>query len=96
MIRGGVLDIKRLRQIDADGLELWEPVFKAGFSLSRSDLAAASTVWALPLETLVPTENAIRVRVPSETGSIAELAGVRCRSSYHALRSKKGIGRHAQ
>ena len=37
-IRDGVLDIKRLRQIDANGLELWEPVFKARFPLSRSDL----------------------------------------------------------
>ncbi len=51
-IRDGVLDIKRLRQIDANGLELWEPVFKARFPLSRSDLIAASAVWALPLETL--------------------------------------------
>ncbi|MGP8119736.1 MAG: hypothetical protein ACLP8B_04340 [Xanthobacteraceae bacterium] len=46
-IRGGVLDIKRLRQVDADGLELWEPVFKAGFPLSRSDLAAAFAAWPL-------------------------------------------------
>ncbi len=51
-IRDGVLDIKRLRQIDADGLELWEPVFKVRFPLGRSDLAAASAVWPLPLETL--------------------------------------------
>ena len=51
-IRDGALDIKRLRQIDADGLELWEPVFKAYFPLGRSDFAAASAVWLLPLETL--------------------------------------------
>jgi hypothetical protein len=51
-IRDGVLDIKRLRQIDANGLELWEPVFKAPFPLSQGDLAAASAVWPLPLETL--------------------------------------------
>ena len=51
-IRDGALDIKRLRQIDADGLELWEPVFKAGFPLSRSDLVAVSAVWPLLLETL--------------------------------------------
>jgi exopolyphosphatase/guanosine-5'-triphosphate,3'-diphosphate pyrophosphatase len=51
-IREEVLDIKRLRQIDADGLELWEPVFQARFPLSRSDLAAASAVWPLPLESL--------------------------------------------
>lgn len=51
-IRDGVLDIKRLRQTDAEGLELWEPVFKARFPLGRSELAAASSIWALPLETL--------------------------------------------
>lgn len=51
-IRGGVLDIKRLRQVDADGLELWEPVFKAGFPLSRSDLATAFAAWPLPRHTL--------------------------------------------
>lgn len=51
-IRDGVLDIKRLRRTDADGLELWEPVFKAGFPLSRSDLAAACAAWTPPLETL--------------------------------------------
>jgi exopolyphosphatase / guanosine-5'-triphosphate,3'-diphosphate pyrophosphatase len=51
-IRDGVLDIKRLRQTDAEGLELWEPVFKGRFPLGRNDLAAASAVWALPLEAL--------------------------------------------
>lgn len=51
-IRDGVLDIKRLRQTDANGLELWEPVLKAPFPLSRSDLAAASAAWRLPLQTL--------------------------------------------
>jgi len=51
-IRDGALDIKRFRQIDADGLELWEPVSKARFPLSRSDLAAVSAVWPLLLETL--------------------------------------------
>ena len=51
-IRDEVLDIKQLHQTDADGLELWEPVFKARFPLSRSDLASASAIWALPLETM--------------------------------------------
>jgi len=51
-VRDGILDIKQLRQIDANGLELWEPVFKASFPLSRSDLAAASAAWPLPLQTL--------------------------------------------
>ena len=51
-IRDGALDIKRLRQTDADGLELWEPVLKALFPLGRRDLAAVSALWALPPEAL--------------------------------------------
>jgi hypothetical protein len=27
-IRDGILDVKRLQQVDANGLELWEPVLK--------------------------------------------------------------------
>ena len=32
-IRAGLLDIKLLREVDADGLERWEPVMKLGFPL---------------------------------------------------------------
>ena len=79
-IRDGVLDIKRLRQIDADGLELWEPVFKARFPLSRSDLAAASAVWSLPLETL-----------PRETYTIEQFIEglISLRADLHVVRVHK-------
>jgi exopolyphosphatase / guanosine-5'-triphosphate,3'-diphosphate pyrophosphatase len=61
-LRDGMLDVKRLRQTDAAGLELWEPVLKARFPLGRQDvakvfepwmLAAASTRDAYTLEQLV-------------------------------------------
>jgi len=79
-IRDGVLDIKRLRQIDADGLELWEPVFKARFPLSRSDLAAASAVWPLPLET-----------PPRETYTIEQFIEevISLRADLHVVRVNK-------
>jgi exopolyphosphatase / guanosine-5'-triphosphate,3'-diphosphate pyrophosphatase len=79
-IRDGVLDIKRIRQIDADGLELWEPVLKARFPLSRSDLAAASAVWSLPPETM-----------PCETYTIEQfIAGLNSlRPDLHAVRVHK-------
>lgn len=38
-IRGGVLDLKRLRQTDKAGLQQWEPVLKAPFPLRRADMA---------------------------------------------------------
>jgi hypothetical protein len=79
-IRDGVLDIKRLRQIDADGLELWEPVFKTPFPLARGDLAAASAVWPLPLETL-----------PRETYTIEQFIEdvILLRAGLHVVRVHK-------
>jgi exopolyphosphatase/guanosine-5'-triphosphate,3'-diphosphate pyrophosphatase len=79
-IRDGALDIKRLRQIDTDGLELWEPVFKARFPLSRSDLAAVSAVWPLPLETL-----------PRETYTIEQFIEevISLRADLHVVRVHK-------
>ena len=79
-IRDGVLDIKRFPPIDADGLELWEPVFKARFPLSRSDLAAASAVWPLPLETL-----------PRETYTIEQFIEevISLRADLHVVRVHK-------
>jgi exopolyphosphatase/guanosine-5'-triphosphate,3'-diphosphate pyrophosphatase len=37
-IRNQLMDIKALQQVDADGLEQWKPVMKAGFPLSSADV----------------------------------------------------------
>ena len=37
-VRDGLMDIKFLREVDADGLERWEPVMKAGFPLSTAEV----------------------------------------------------------
>ena len=39
-VRDGLMDVKRLVQVDEHGLELWTPVMKAGFPLSATDAAA--------------------------------------------------------
>jgi exopolyphosphatase / guanosine-5'-triphosphate,3'-diphosphate pyrophosphatase len=39
-VRGGVLDVKRLEQVDDDGLEQWRPVAKAGFPIASADVAS--------------------------------------------------------
>jgi exopolyphosphatase / guanosine-5'-triphosphate,3'-diphosphate pyrophosphatase len=36
-VRDDLMDIKLLREVDADGLQRWEPVMKAGFPLSAAD-----------------------------------------------------------
>jgi exopolyphosphatase/guanosine-5'-triphosphate,3'-diphosphate pyrophosphatase len=46
-VRDDLMDIKVLREIDADGLERWEPVMKAGFPLPPAD--ASSVCEALDL-----------------------------------------------
>ena len=40
-IRSGVLEIKRLKQVDPSGLELWYPTFKGAFPLTSSILHEA-------------------------------------------------------
>lgn len=50
-VRGSVLDIKQLQEVNADGLELWKPVFKGAFPLAVAALRDAFTAWALPAPT---------------------------------------------
>jgi exopolyphosphatase/guanosine-5'-triphosphate,3'-diphosphate pyrophosphatase len=38
-VRDGLMDIKVLREVDADGLEQWYPVMKAGFPLPAAEAA---------------------------------------------------------
>jgi exopolyphosphatase/guanosine-5'-triphosphate,3'-diphosphate pyrophosphatase len=40
-VRGGLLDVKHLRQVNADGLEQWLPVLKAAFPVPAADVASA-------------------------------------------------------
>ena len=40
-IRGGVLEVKRLLQVDSNGLEQWSPAFKARFPLSAPTVQSA-------------------------------------------------------
>jgi exopolyphosphatase/guanosine-5'-triphosphate,3'-diphosphate pyrophosphatase len=37
-VRDALMDVKRLEQVDGDGLEQWRPVLKAAFPLSASDV----------------------------------------------------------
>ncbi|KQS97018.1 Ppx/GppA phosphatase family protein [Cellulomonas sp. Leaf395] len=39
-VRGGLMDIKLLREVGLGGLERWEPILKAPFPLGRSAIAA--------------------------------------------------------
>ena len=51
-VRGDLLDIKVLREVDRVGLERWEPVVKAPFPLTEADVAAAFEGLRQPVPTL--------------------------------------------
>src|SRR5262249_46457140 len=47
-VRDDLMDIKVLREVDADGLERWEPVMKKAFPLPATDAAKVFTLLGLP------------------------------------------------
>jgi exopolyphosphatase/guanosine-5'-triphosphate,3'-diphosphate pyrophosphatase len=47
-VRDALMDIKQLCAVDADGLEQWMPVLKAGFPLSAADAARVLDALGLP------------------------------------------------
>jgi len=50
-IRDALMDIKVLREVNADGLEQWTPVMKAGFPLPAAEAAKVLEALGLPLPT---------------------------------------------
>jgi exopolyphosphatase/guanosine-5'-triphosphate,3'-diphosphate pyrophosphatase len=48
-VRDGLMDIKVLREVDADGLEQWTPVMKAAFPLPAADAAKVLESLHLPV-----------------------------------------------
>jgi exopolyphosphatase/guanosine-5'-triphosphate,3'-diphosphate pyrophosphatase len=53
-IRDALMDIKVLREVNADGLEQWTPVMKAGFPLPAADAAKVLEALGLPLSAPLP------------------------------------------
>jgi exopolyphosphatase/guanosine-5'-triphosphate,3'-diphosphate pyrophosphatase len=51
-VRDALMDIKVLRQVNADGLEQWTPVMKAGFPLPATEAAKVFEALRLPVPSL--------------------------------------------
>jgi exopolyphosphatase / guanosine-5'-triphosphate,3'-diphosphate pyrophosphatase len=47
-VRDDLMDVKILREVNADGLERWEPVMKRGFPLSATDVAEVLEALEVP------------------------------------------------
>ena len=62
-VRDALMDIKVLREVNADGLEQWTPVMKAGFPLPAAEVAKVLESLHLPVPPAVPRELHAR-RIP--------------------------------
>ena len=51
-VRSALMDIKVLKQVNADGLEQWMPVKKVGFPLPAAETAAVLDALGLPVPSL--------------------------------------------
>jgi exopolyphosphatase/guanosine-5'-triphosphate,3'-diphosphate pyrophosphatase len=51
-VRDALIDIKRLLEVDADGLEQWMPIMKSGFPLAAADAAKVFEALHLPLPSM--------------------------------------------
>ncbi|HEX6869219.1 MAG TPA: Ppx/GppA phosphatase family protein [Candidatus Limnocylindrales bacterium] len=59
-LRASLMDVKVLREVDAEGLERWEPVFKVAFPLSAEDVARVG--------------RSLRISTTAQAGPSADLA----------------------
>jgi exopolyphosphatase / guanosine-5'-triphosphate,3'-diphosphate pyrophosphatase len=51
-VRDGLMDVKLLREVDADGLERWEPVLKHGFPLPAAEVPGVFDALGVPAPAL--------------------------------------------
>lgn len=58
-IRDALMDIKLLREVNADGLEQWTPVMKAGFPLPAAEAAKVLEALGLPAPTALRASYAL-------------------------------------
>ncbi|MCU0966332.1 MAG: hypothetical protein MUF08_15070 [Burkholderiaceae bacterium] len=54
-IRDALMDIKLLREVNADGLEQWTPVMKAGFPLPAAEATKVLEALGLPVQSVLRT-----------------------------------------
>src|SRR5262245_59881640 len=89
-IRDDRLDIKVLREIDANGLERWEPIMKAAFPLQPDDVRTVMEHLGLPVpDPLTPlTREAFRDCLRSSGTGIVRPVEVH----KHRIRYRVGAG----
>jgi exopolyphosphatase / guanosine-5'-triphosphate,3'-diphosphate pyrophosphatase len=87
-VRDALMDIKVLRQVNADGLEQWTPVMKAGFPLQAADVAKVLEALRLP----IPTPARASYTLDEFIGQFAAPGGPVRAVSVHKRRTRYTVG----
>jgi len=75
-VRDALMDIKVLRELNADGLEQWTPVMKGSFPLPAATVAQVLQALGLPMPSPVPdtlTQNDFMARFAAPGGAVRAL-----------------------
>jgi len=86
-IRDALMDIKALRELNADGLERWTPVMKSGFPLPAAELAQVLQALGLPHPAPLPdalTQDALLARLAAP-GSPVRVVPVHKRRARYTI-----------
>jgi exopolyphosphatase/guanosine-5'-triphosphate,3'-diphosphate pyrophosphatase len=87
-IRAGLVDVKVVRETNADGLERWEPVMKEGFPLAADDVARVLGFLGVETPALARRtydEAQLRTEVIEPAGEVRAVA-------VHKVRSRGTVG----
>jgi len=72
-VRDGLMDVKVLRETNADGFERWEPVLKTGFPLAQDDLRVVIEALGMPMPTLERDSYSLEEMRAVLDGSVREI-----------------------
>jgi exopolyphosphatase/guanosine-5'-triphosphate,3'-diphosphate pyrophosphatase len=87
-VRADLMDIKVLREVNADGLEQWTPVMKAGFPLPAAEVAKVFESLQLP----VPALSRASYTLDAFIEAFAQPGGAIRRVDVHKRRVRYTIG----
>jgi exopolyphosphatase / guanosine-5'-triphosphate,3'-diphosphate pyrophosphatase len=87
-VRADLMDIKVLREVNADGLEQWTPVMKAGFPLPAAEVAKVFESLQLP----VPALSRASYTLDAFIEAFAQPGGAIRRVNVHKRRVRYTIG----
>jgi len=87
-IRDALMDIKVLREVNADGLEQWTPVMKAGFPLPAGEAGKVLDALGLP----IPTQFQASYTLDEFLGQFAAPGGAIRAVKVHKRRTRYTVG----